>query len=171
MYKLFKFNFQIIRFTASAFLFASECIYIYIQNWGVGSSAYMKHVCFCICLTRCTLWSTTNNNEMSTVNINIRCREPNKGVGFAQLLHESNFVNVVFSEECSNNRALWLLLQAITLKATTESLTCSLWERTWNRWQKYSICMHLYVSPRKGRLGGRRRAIREGWKQNAHFFI
>lgn len=55
---------------------------------------------------------------MPRADIKIRQREHNNWVSAAQLLRESDFINV-FSEECSNNKAVWLLLLAITLKATT----------------------------------------------------
>lgn len=60
----------------------------------------------------------SKNNEMPRADIKKRQREHNNWVSAAQRLRESDFINV-FSEECSNNEAVWLLLLAITLKATT----------------------------------------------------
>lgn len=114
---------------------------------------------------------------MQTASTKIRQREHNKWVIWAQPLHESTFINVVSSEERSNNRAVWLLLLAVTLKATTESLTCRLWVRAsihWHYWQKYPICMYL-CELRNERWGGRRRDKKveeeEEEEQNVHVFI
>lgn len=116
----------------------------------VESTAYNKLVCFCLHLTYCTLRYTMLYSKMPTVSIKVRQREHNNWVISARPLHESTFIIfIVSSEERSNNRAVWLLLLAITLKATTKSLTCWLWERAsilWHQWQKYSIRLYLYVS-------------------------
>lgn len=114
-----------------------------------------------------------NNNETQTASTKIRQREHSKWVIWAQPPHESTFINVVSSEERSNNRAVWLLLLAITLKATTESLTCRLWVRAsihWHYWQKYPICMYL-CKAKKWKVRGQteRKRLRRRRNKNKMF--
>ena len=113
---------------------------------------------------------STKNSVMLATSIKINKREHNSWVTFVWPLYESTVINVISSEERSNNRAVWLLLLPVTFKATTECLTCWLWERAsihWHRWQKYSICMHLYLSQGKiGEGADREKWLRRRWKEN-----
>lgn len=141
-------------FTVDAWVCVHLCIFQYLWNKFAKS----------VLLTALYEILPNNKIEMQTASTKTRQREHNKWVIWAQPLHESTFINVVSSEERSNNRAVWLLLLAVTLKATTESLTCRLWVRAsihWHYWQKYPICMY-FVWAKKWKVRGQTER-QKGW--------
>lgn len=141
-------------FTVDAWVCVHLCIFQYLWNKFAKS----------VLLTALYEILPNNKIEMQTASTKIRQREHNKWVIWAQPLHESTFINVVSSEERSNNRAVWLLLLAVTLKATTESLTCRLWVRASihsHYWQKYPICMY-FVWAKKWKVRGQTER-QKGW--------